>query len=104
MNKRNSFLKLKENSDLREILFSGTATFIYKLIGLLLAYLLMLLITTQFGADVFGRYSITLTLSQILVIVFTFGLPSAIVRLIADPDTFNVLPQSNYLQKGIFLL
>ena len=104
MNKRNSFLKLKENSDLREILFSGTATFIYKLIGLLLAYLLMLLITTQFGAEVFGRYSITLTLSQILVIVFTFGLPSAIVRLIADPDTFNVLPQSNYLQKGIFLI
>ena len=102
MNKLNSFLKLKENSDLREILFNGAATFGYKLISLLLAYLLMLLITTQYGAEVFGRFSITLTLSQILVLVFTFGLPSAIVKLIADPNTFNVLPQSNYLQKGIF--
>jgi len=99
MNKYFSFLKLKENSDLKEVLLSGISTFAFKIVSLGLAYGLMLLITNHFGANVFGRYSITITLSQLVVMLFTLGLPSAIIKLTADSSNF----QDNYLTKSILL-
>jgi O-antigen/teichoic acid export membrane protein len=103
MNKYFSFLKLKENSDIREILLHGASTFGFKIISLLLAYLLMLLIANKFGADAFGRYSITITLSQLLVMVFTLGLPVAIVKLTSNSNNFNITFQSNYLAKALLI-
>lgn len=103
MNKYFSFLKLKENSDLKEILLHGASTFGFKIISLLLAYLLMLLIANKFGADVFGRYSIALTLSQLLVMVFTLGLPTAIVKLTSNSQNFNITFQNNYFSKTLLI-
>ena len=99
MNKRFSFLKLKENYDLSEILLNGVSTFVFKITGLLLAYLVMLFITRSFGSAVFGRYSIAITFSQLLVLVFTFGLPVAMIRLLTDIDHFDKQPKTNFLKK-----
>jgi len=99
MNKRFSFLKLKENYDLSEILLNGISTFVFKITGLLLAYLVMLFITRTFGSGVFGRYSIAITFSQLLVLIFTFGLPVTIIRLLTDVDHFDKQPKTNFLKK-----
>ncbi len=103
MKKLLSFLKLKENSNIREILVNGVSTFSFKIISLVLAYALLLLITNKFGASVFGRYSITITLAQLVVMLFTLGLPSAIVKLTSDTINFNSIPQNNYLTKSVLL-
>ncbi len=103
MKKILSFLKLKENSNIREVLVNGVSTFSFKIVSLVLAYALLLLITNKFGASVFGRYSITITLAQLVVMLFTLGLPSAIVKLTSDTLNFNNIPQNNYLTKSVLL-
>lgn len=103
MNKRFSFFKLKENYDLSEILLNGVSTFAFKITGLLLAYLVMLFITRSFGSEVFGRYSIAITFSQLLVLIFTFGLPVSIIRLLTDLDHFDKKPKTNFLKKVMII-
>jgi O-antigen/teichoic acid export membrane protein len=103
MNKRFSFIKSKENYDLKEILLNGISTFAFKITGLLLAYLVMLFITRTFGSEVFGRYSIAITFSQLLVLIFTFGLPVSIISLLSDTDHFDKQPKTNFLKKVMII-
>lgn len=103
MNKRFSFLKLKVNYNLREILLNGISTFAFKITGLILAYLVMVLITKTYGSAVFGRYSIAITFSQLLVLVFSFGLPVAIIRLLTDINHFDKQPKTNFLKKVMII-
>ena len=91
------------NHDFKEIFFSGSITFFFKIIGLLLAYLVMLLITRTFGSEVFGRYTIVITFSQLIILVFTFGLPSSIIRLLTDQNHFDKQPKSNFLKKTLWI-
>ena len=72
---------------------------------MLLAYVTMLYITNQYGAEVFGRYSISLTLWQLSTLLFSLGLPNAIVKLTADHRFFeNGTPLNQYLNKSAKIL
>lgn len=89
----NFFLK----GHIKEIVFSGSATFGIKIIGLLLSYLVMLFVTRTFGAEVYGRYSLMVTLSQIITLLFTLGLPIMIVKMLSDTKHFDITPKTNFL-------
>lgn len=79
--------------------------FIYRILGMLLAYVTMLYITNQYGAEIFGRYSISLTLWQLATLLFSLGLPNAIVKLTADHRFFeNGTPLNQYLNKSARIL
>ena len=92
-------MRLHINLDFKEVIFNSGITFFFKIIGLFLAYLVTLLITKTFGSEVFGRYSIVITFSQLIVLVFTFGLPSVIILLITDQNHFDKRPKTNFLKK-----
>ncbi|MBO0320982.1 flippase [Muricauda sp. CAU 1633] len=65
----------------------------------------MLYISNIYGAEIFGRYSISLALWQLLILVFSFGLPLTMVKLTADTRFYNHgRPINSYLQKSAFLL
>ena len=63
----------------------------------------MLLITRNFGSVVFGRYTLTVTFSQIVVLIFTLGFPNGIIRLLTDPYHYNIKPKSNFLNKVFWI-
>lgn len=106
MNKIFSLFKLEEKPNLKELLRSGGITSIFKLVSLFLAYFVMIIITNTFGSEVFGRYSISIIVSQFILLIFTFGFPTVIVRLITDSAHFENHPKTNFMKKilGITLL
>ena len=104
MNKIIGSLFNVDNQNLRELIIKGGGTFLLKIVSVILAYLLTILITTNFGADVFGRFSIALTFSQFIVMVFTIGLPTYIVKLTSDINYFEQYPKSNYIKKSFYLI
>ncbi|MGB5262720.1 MAG: flippase [Lutimonas sp.] len=63
-----------------------------------LSYVVMLLITHNYGPEVFGRYSIVLTVLNLITIIFTFGFPSALVRLLSDKEHFDKRPKTDFFR------
>lgn len=59
----------------------------------------MLLITRKFGSEVYGRYTLVITFSQFIVLIFTLGFPNGIIRLLTDPNHYDIRPKSNFIYK-----
>ena len=79
--------------------------FFLRIIGILLAYGAMMYISNMYGAAAYGRYSISLTLWQFLILIFSLGLPNAIVKLTADHRFFNNgRPKNQYLSKSFKII
>ncbi|MCF6297790.1 MAG: flippase [Flavobacteriaceae bacterium] len=85
----------------KQVLLGGALTFVFKIIGLILAYLVLIIITKKFGSEAFGRYSIVITVAQIIVIIFTFGFPSVLIKLLNDKNHFDEKLKSDFLIKII---
>lgn len=87
------------------LLKDSALVFGFRIFGMVLAYVVMLLITNFYGAEVFGRYSLAITLLQFLIVVFSIGLTVSVVKLTADENHFNSgRPLNQYLKKSIVLL
>ena len=98
LNKVLSFIKVSQIKNLGIV-------FILRILGMLLAYGAMMYISNMYGAAAYGRYSISLTLWQFLVLVFSLGLPNTIVKLTADHRFYkDGKPQNQYLNKSLILV
>ena len=58
----------------------------------------MLLITHHYGPEVFGRYSIVLTVLNLITIIFTFGFPSALVSLLTNKEHFDIRLKTDFFR------
>lgn len=63
----------------------------------------MLLITRKFGSVVFGRYTLAVTFSQFIVLIFTLGFPNGIIRLLTDSNHYDIKPKSNFIYKVFWI-
>lgn len=63
----------------------------------------MLLITRKFGSVVFGRYTLAITFSQFIVLIFTLGFPNGIIRLLTDSNHYDIKPKSNFIYKVFWI-
>lgn len=63
----------------------------------------MLLITRKFGSVVFGRYTLAVTFSQFIVLIFTLGFPNGIIRLLTDSNHYDIKPKSNFINKVFWI-
>jgi len=75
-----------------------------RIAGMALGYLIAIYISKLYGADVYGRYSILVTFAQFSVMLFSLGIPTAIVKLTSEAQHFNIIPNSNYLLRSTILL
>ena len=75
-----------------------------RIIGMGLVYASILYISNTFGAEVYGRYALIQTLIQALILFFSLGLRTSIVKLTSDIHFFNVNPLNNYLKKVLIVL
>ena len=96
------FKELKKNilnKHFKEVAVFGSSTFVLKIVGLFLSYLVILFVTKNYGADIYGKYSLSIAFSQIITLTFTLGLPILIVRIISDKVFYENQPKANFLKK-----
>jgi O-antigen/teichoic acid export membrane protein len=74
--------------------------FMLRVFGMALSYAAIIYISNVYGAEAFGRYSLSVTLWQLLILIFSLGIPQAILKLTADTNSYDEAPQSNYLSKA----
>ena len=74
------YYKFKEN----EILNKGSSAFILKIIGSLLGYIFLLLVTRKAGAETWGVFALCLALLNITSIFSRMGIDVATLKFIAS--------------------
>lgn len=74
----------------------GGHTFMFRFLGMVLNYVITLLITSIYGSSNYGLYAISLTILQLMVMFFSFGIPSAFV-------SFSGAFESENQNKGLLL-
>ena len=76
--------KLESDTHLNEVLKGSATFFIFKVLGMALAYIFMLLVTRKLGAYAWGVFTLSLTLLQIVSVISRLGLDTALLRFIAQ--------------------
>ncbi|MEC4003519.1 flippase [Flavobacterium sp. SUN052] len=70
-----------------DILKKGGITFLFRMIAMVLSFLTISFITNFFGKENFGSYSLSLTVLQMVVMVFAVGTPYAFVSFTGGFDS-----------------
>ena len=84
MNKIKSYLsKFSKDSNYIELIQGASSTFVLKILGLLVGYIIAIFITNKFGADVFGQYVTALLIVEILSMFSRLGIDTILVRFIS---------------------
>lgn len=81
--------KLSKDIHLEELLKGSVIAFIFKIVGMGLGYIFVLLIARWYGADTMGLYALSFTLLNIFVTIGVFGFDNALVKFIADYNRNN---------------
>jgi O-antigen/teichoic acid export membrane protein len=81
-----SKLKNKINSDihLKEILTGSAVTFVLKMSGMLLGYVVILIISSIYGAEGVGLYNLTLSILMFVSMIATLGIDNSILRYVGE--------------------
>jgi len=79
-------LKDKLNGDihLKEILSGSAVTFVLKMSGMLLGYLVVLIISRKYGAEGIGVYSLTLSMMTFVAMIAAMGMNVSILRYVGQ--------------------
>ncbi|NOR54701.1 MAG: oligosaccharide flippase family protein [Sulfurovum sp.] len=79
-------LKAKLNGDihLKEILTGSAVTFVLKMSGMLLGYVVLLIISRQYGAEGIGVYNLTLIVMTFVAMMSTMGMNVSILRYVGQ--------------------
>ena len=96
---KNVINKFKEN----EILSKGSTAFILKIIGSLLGYVFLILVTRNSGAEVWGVFALCLALLNITSIFSRMGIDIAVLKFISSFKDDIVKAKAIYL-KGLKLV
>jgi O-antigen/teichoic acid export membrane protein len=75
---KNLTVLIRETS-FNKLLSSGSLTFLFRISSLLFNFFITFLITKNLGESVFGNYSLVFTILQASTMVFSLGLPNALI-------------------------
>ena len=92
-------------SDLKYLIKNSGLTFALRIGGMGLGYVIAILISQFYGAETYGRYSILVNFSLFAIMIFSIGIPTAIVKLSSSPSFHSKnKPLNNYLKKSLIIL
>ena len=83
-----NFFKDKDKNFI-ELLKGSSISLIVRLMGMAFGYLAMIFITTNYGAEEWGIYSLCFTILSITILLPKFGFDNSLVRIITELNTFN---------------
>lgn len=90
--------------NIKDIIFNGSSTLVLKVVGLILNYLVLVFITKNYGSNIYGKYALSVSLTQIIAVFFSMGFPILVMKMIADKNHFDSVPKTDFLQKKTKLL
>ncbi|SDQ14535.1 flippase [Flagellimonas zhangzhouensis] len=84
--------KLETDKNLKELLSGSTVTFVIRIFGLILSYLVVFIVSKKFDAEGTGIYTLTLSFLEIISILGTIGLNVAVLRYVGQFNTVSSEP------------
>jgi O-antigen/teichoic acid export membrane protein len=90
-----------------ELIRSGFAALVLKMVGIAVGYLFILLITRKYGASVMGLFVLAFTILQIFTVIGRLGLDTALLRFIAEyriSDRSHRVREVYYKSSGITII
>ncbi|MFY0626288.1 MAG: oligosaccharide flippase family protein [Reichenbachiella sp.] len=72
-------------NDKGELFYYGALSFGIRVLGFIVSYLFVLLITRNYGTDVWGSFSLSLTLLQISSLILLLGVNVSVIKYYAGP-------------------
>lgn len=94
---------INQSISFKQILQSGSVTLVYRIFGLLLNFLVTFIITKKYGEGVFGNYSLIFTLIQASTMIFSLGLPNAMINYLGIHKIDDCFSQF-LLKKGLKII
>lgn len=94
---------INQSITFKQILQSGGITLVYRIVGLLLNFFITFLITRKYGEGVFGNYSLIFTLIQASTMIFSLGLPNAMINYLGIYKIDDCFSQF-LLKKGLKII
>ncbi len=79
--------KIKEDIHLKEILKSSFISLSLRIVGIILGYIFVLLVTRNYGAEAMGIFALSIALLQIFSIIGRLGTDTAVVRFVSEYNT-----------------
>jgi O-antigen/teichoic acid export membrane protein len=76
--------KLSQDANLNELLSGSVVTFLLKVAGMMLGYLVMLYISRKFGAKGAGLYTLVTNLLNVIAVIAGVGLHVAVLRYVGQ--------------------
>ena len=73
-----------QNSHVEELLKGSFIAFTYRIVGGILGYIFILLITRNLGADAMGVYALSLTVINVFALLGKLGFNNAMLRFVAE--------------------
>lgn len=74
-------IKLKLNGEFAK---KSASSLILKILGLVLSYTFVLVVSRFYGAESYGKFSIAFTVLNVFALIFALGVPDAIVKMASD--------------------
>ncbi len=91
--------KFSKDKHFSELLKGSSITFMFKITGMGLGYLLTLLVARWYGADTLGLYALSLTILNIFVTFGVFGFDNTLIKFVADYNSNG----KEYLSKEVYI-
>lgn len=91
---------IKNNVELKQTLSQSSINFMFRIFGLGSSFLTILIISRLFGINNYGSFSLILTISQAITLIFAFGLPNALIFLKGN-QKLSIEQTKSLLLKGI---
>ncbi len=77
-------VKLQNDGHLKEVLSGSAITFVLKMTGMLLGYIVVLIISRKYGADGMGIYSLIVSIITFFVMMSVVGMNFSILRYVGQ--------------------
>src|SRR5210317_961705 len=81
--------KIFNDKNYREVISKSGANFSIRILGVLVGYLFVFLVSRFYGPDVLGMHMLSLTVLMIFTVIGRLGMDSALVRHIAAAAQSN---------------
>jgi len=81
--------KIKNNLINNELIRKGSGALLFRILGSLLGYFFLFLVTRNFGANSWGIFALSLAVLQISCMIGKFGLDIALIKFVAQFDSIS---------------
>lgn len=88
------------SDNFKALISSSGTNFLFRIFGLVTAFLTTFIITRLYGMTTFGNYSLVFTISQATAMIFTLGVPNTFIKIIGNHN-FNYYQAKQLLIKGL---